>query len=92
MSVAQANALLDDGGHDLPRAVRPLRRDPLFISGAVILVLIVAASLAAPLLSSHDPNTIDLLQLEAAPSSAHVLGTDALGRDVLARLLYGGRI
>jgi peptide/nickel transport system permease protein len=57
-----------------------------------VLTVIVAASLAAPLLTPFGPNEIDLSQLETPPGPVHPLGTDALGRDVLSRLLYGGRV
>lgn len=74
-------------------AKRPrLVSDPYFIAGSTILLLIIALTAAAPLITSISPNEIDLLNLEAAPSAAHWLGTDELGRDVLSRLLYGGRI
>ncbi|MGO3885566.1 MAG: oligopeptide ABC transporter permease [Mycetocola sp.] len=74
------------------RRGRTLLRQPLFLIGSGILLAIVASALAAPILSGYGPNDIDLSNLEAAPSAEHPLGTDALGRDVLARLLYGGRI
>lgn len=60
--------------------------------GAVTLLLIGAAALAAPLLTSFKPETIDMLSFQQGPSSAHLLGTDSVGRDVWSRVLYGGRI
>ena len=53
-----------------------------------MLVLVVCY----PLLLSHKPNDIDLLALNKGPSAAHWFGTDGVGRDVLARVLQGGRI
>lgn len=66
---------------------------PLTI-GLTLLALITAACLAAPLLTSYDPAYQDLLNQGATPfSPGHILGTDApFGRDVLSRLLYGGRV
>ncbi|AYN97046.1 ABC transporter permease [Pseudomonas sp. LTJR-52] len=69
-----------------------------FSIGIVMLALIVLAALLAPLLTPHDPYTQDVLQRMKPPvwmakgSWEHVLGTDKLGRDYLARLLYGARI
>ena len=67
-------------------------------SGAITLLLslcclgmIVAATLTAPWLTPHDPNQQILAQRLAPPSAAQWLGADQLGRDLLARLLYGGR-
>ena len=57
----------------------------------ILLCLIAGAALLAPLLSPFQRDEIDLDRIAAAPSPAHVLGTDSLGRDVLTRLLYGGR-
>ncbi|GAB4388514.1 MAG: ABC transporter permease [Thermodesulfovibrionales bacterium] len=54
--------------------------------------LIVALSVFAPLLSPHAPNEIDLDALKEPPGLGHPFGTDQKGRDVLARVLYGGRI
>jgi len=62
------------------------------VAGLALLIVIIAAVSAAPLLVAHSPSTQDLLHVLSAPSSSHILGTDDLGRDVFARLLYGGRI
>jgi peptide/nickel transport system permease protein len=61
------------------------------VLGGSIVMLIILASLAAPLLTGQDPNASgdDLL---AAASAAHWFGTDDLGRDVFTRVLYGGRV
>jgi peptide/nickel transport system permease protein len=68
------------------------RRLPL-IAGLVLLTIAVAAVLLAPVLASHPPNTIDVLQPLAPPlTPGHPLGTDQFGRDIWARILYGGRI
>jgi peptide/nickel transport system permease protein len=62
--------------------------------GGIMLVLIAAACLAAPLLTSYDPSFQDINNAGAPPFSAgHLFGTDApFGRDTLSRILYGGRI
>ena len=74
------------------RRSRSLLRNPLFVGGLTVTLAIVAACLAAPLLTRYAPNDIDLNSLEVAPSATHWLGTDALGRDIFSRLLYGGRM
>ena len=61
----------------------------------ILLTVIAAASFAAPLANAVlgiDPNFVDLLERLTEPSLAHPLGTDELGRDVLLRLLAGGRV
>jgi peptide/nickel transport system permease protein len=60
--------------------------------GVAIVALMVFVSFAAPLLGFHDPNKQNLAEALQAPSSAHPFGTDALGRDILTRVVYGGRI
>jgi peptide/nickel transport system permease protein len=64
----------------------------LFRIGASVCLLIIVLCLIAPLITSFSPNQIDLYAIERSPSSTHILGTDALGRDVFSRLLYGGRM
>lgn len=67
-------------------------RHRLALSAAIVLSILVLAAAFAPLLAQHDPNTTSLLDRNLGPSSDHWLGTDSLGRDVWARLLYAGRI
>lgn len=67
-------------------------RNRLAFAGLVILVLFVVSALLAPYLTTHDPNKANLRLRNQPPSSAHPFGTDDMGRDILARTLYGGRI
>lgn len=77
---------------------RIIRRDPAFIVGAAFLLLLVLTALLAPWISPHDPNAQSLTGRLLPPmwmeggSGSHPLGTDNLGRDVLSRLLHGGRL
>ena len=68
-----------------------MKRDLAAIIGFIVLVLLIGAAITAPW-AAADPEAMDLANLHAAPSWAHWLGTDELGRDVLARLLNGGRV
>jgi peptide/nickel transport system permease protein len=82
----------DDRRERLRTALRLLWRNPMVLVGLVILVVWVLLALLAPIVAPSNPlhqNVVDRLQ---APSSAHWFGTDELGRDVLTRVLYGGRI
>src|SRR3972149_6851918 len=67
------------------------RRRPLGAAGAVVVVLMIAAALTSTLIAPYDPLAVDFAAMLAAPSAAHWLGTDAFGRDVLSRLIYGSR-
>jgi peptide/nickel transport system permease protein len=69
-----------------------LRRYPTVVLGALLFALVLLITLAAPWLASHDPQEIDPIARLRAPSAEHLLGTDALGRDVWSRTIYGGRI
>ena len=88
-------------------APAPQRAAPFFLSGAVVrqfwrsksavvglalTVLFVLLALLAPILAPSDPTLFTLGQQLQPPSSAHLLGTDELGRDTLSRILYGARI
>jgi len=61
------------------------------VAGLLILCLFAMVALAAPLATTYDPEQTRLDQKLLEPSPAHLLGTDHLGRDILARLAYGGR-
>ena len=69
-----------------------LRADRRAWFGVAVVVLFLLVAVAAPLLGRFDPSRIDLLHSLEAPSATHWLGTDAQGRDVWARLLYGTRV
>jgi peptide/nickel transport system permease protein len=70
---------------------RPSRKRLALASGSVLAVFALAAVLA-PLIAPFLPDAIDLAQRRAAPSAHHWFGTDDLGRDLLSRILYGGRV
>ena len=70
---------------------RILRHKLAVVSMAVLGVMTVACA-AAPLLAGYDFDVIDLSSIREAPSLAHWMGTDDLGRDLFTRLLYGGRV
>ena len=73
-------------------AWRRFRRHRLAVAGAVVLGLMVLAIAVGPLLWRVPINEIDFAAKLQGPSWSHPLGTDDLGQDVLARVLYGGRI
>jgi peptide/nickel transport system permease protein len=71
---------------------RRRQRLPLSLqAGGAVFAVVALAAAAAPLIAPFDPQTIDLPSALAIPNSHHLAGADALGRDVLSRLLYGGR-
>lgn len=75
------------------RLVALVRRDPAAAVAVVTLLAIGLAALLAPWLAPYDPNQpLNLAARAEPPSSAHWLGTDALNRDLLARMLYGARL
>ena len=69
-----------------------LRKDPLGMAGLVIVSLVLLAAIFASLLAPYDPLEVDVYNRLSGPSWQHWLGTDQLGRDVLSRVLFGGRI
>ncbi len=71
---------------------RTMRRYGLPGFGAAIILTWIAIAILAPVLTSHSPDIVDVVNRLRPPSAEHWLGTDALGRDVLTRLLYGARI
>lgn len=74
------------------RFVRVLRRNAMFILGLIIVLGVTFAAVFAPLIAPFDPNELHLDAILKAPCAEFPLGTDRLGRDVLSRLLYGGRV
>jgi peptide/nickel transport system permease protein len=74
------------------RTLRRFLRHRLAVVGAVILLIMAIAAIFAPLLAPYDPNAINLLRVSHPPDSTNLLGTDAVGRDTLSRLIYGARV
>jgi peptide/nickel transport system permease protein len=71
---------------------RWLRKNPTLILGALLLLVVALITLAAPWIATHDPQDIDPLTRMQGASAEHYFGTDALGRDVFSRAVWGGRV
>ncbi|MPY60145.1 dipeptide/oligopeptide/nickel ABC transporter permease/ATP-binding protein [Streptomyces spongiae] len=83
------------GAAPLPRRSslpRRLLRNPMAVVCLAVLALVVLASVCAPLLTSASPTRSSLNDAFAPMGGSHPLGADSVGRDILARLLYGGRV
>ncbi|AVJ30984.1 peptide ABC transporter permease [Achromobacter spanius] len=69
-----------------------LIHDPVMLGSLLLLLLLVALTVGAPWLTSHDPGTLAPRARLQPSSDVYWLGTDSLGRDLLSRVLYGGRL
>jgi peptide/nickel transport system permease protein len=69
-----------------------LIQNKLAVIGGVLVLLVFVLAIFAPQLAPFDPSKIDIKNILVGPSWSHPLGTDDLGRDVLSRMLWGGRI
>ncbi|MGH6645282.1 MAG: ABC transporter permease, partial [Bradyrhizobium sp.] len=72
--------------------VRKLLENPVAVVSGVVLLILVLTSLFAPLLAPADPTYLDPVRRLEAPSSDFWMGSDDVGRDILSRILYGGRV
>ena len=81
----------EDGAAPWRLTLRRLPRWPAAMIGAAILIFFIALALAAPLISPYDPIATSWAAVRKPPSTAHPFGTDELGRDVLARIIWGSR-
>ncbi|WP_320198894.1 ABC transporter permease [Agrobacterium sp. rho-13.3] len=68
-----------------------LRHNPLAVFGLIILAALIGLIAVGPMLSPYTPTKLDILHKLEGPTVAHWLGTDAFGRDVLTRIMHGGR-
>ncbi len=68
------------------------RRHRMAVGGVVVLAIVTASAILAPVITSYSPTALDPDHSLQAPGARHLLGTDELGRDEFARILYGGRI
>lgn len=85
-------AALDRSSTPTRRLIRRFLRNRLAVVGVIILSTIVLSAVLAPLITNQDPYEVDLRQIRKPPSSEHWLGGDPSGRDIFARVIYGGRI
>ncbi|MGY9031950.1 MAG: ABC transporter permease [Rhodobacterales bacterium] len=74
------------------RALKKLLNNRLALVGLILFSIIIFTAVFAPLFTSADPMKINLRNLSQPPSADHWFGTDKTGRDVFARVLYGGRV
>lgn len=72
--------------------LRAFLGNPLAVFGLVVIVVMIAAAILAPVIATHEPNVQDLNQALQPPSGSNWLGTDELGRDIYSRIVYGSRI
>ncbi|MFJ1252648.1 ABC transporter permease [Cupriavidus sp. CuC1] len=88
---APSAAVPEDAPFVLPRW-HWARKHPTLIVGALLLAAIAVLSIGAPWIATFDPQDIDPLARMQPPSAEHWFGTDALGRDVFSRAVWGGRV
>ncbi len=69
-----------------------LRRHPQAVIGGTVMVGVVVVALIAPLIATREPNAVNVDAAMRPPSTAYLLGTDHLGRDVFSRVVYGSRV
>jgi len=81
----------DAGERPWRLALRRLARRRVALVGLAVVVFFIAVALAAPLLAPYDPLATDWRLVRKPPSAMHLFGTDDLGRDVLARVIWGAR-
>lgn len=74
------------------RAMRKMLNNRLAMAGLLLFLVILLACIFAPLLTPYNPEAPNLKSTLSPPSREHIFGTDKIGRDVFARILYGGRI
>lgn len=74
------------------RALGPLRTSPLGLAGLVVVGILLLSALLAPSIVPYDPTQIHVEERFSGPSTSHWLGTDHLGRDILSRVIVGGRV
>jgi len=99
-----SDAVQSNGGSDLRRrrggylseelrtVLRYLRKSPMSITVFVLVIALTLSSIFAPLLAPYGPLQQDIVNRLQPPSFEHLLGTDQLGRDILSRVIFGGRV
>ena len=93
----QNTNMTSQGSEAILREQRQIRRERFLtnhnlIIGLTVFVLIVLAAVFIPMITGIDPNVMDVVNRLKAPSAEHPFGTDAFGRDLMTRVLYGARV
>jgi len=76
----------------LSRKIDQLMKNRMAVCGAFIILFVFVVALFAPLIAPYPPDQITIQDKLQPPSTAHFIGTDSLGRDVLSRMIWGARI
>jgi peptide/nickel transport system permease protein len=100
--VAASSTVTQESGVEAPRSMlaarrragvwQRFRRHRVALIGALILLLLTAGAVGAPVIATNDPDKVDISAYRKGPVANHLLGTDSSGRDVFSRLLYAGRV
>lgn len=72
--------------------VKEFYKNKIAVAGLIFIIVILVFAAFAPFIAPYDPSHIDMKNILAAPSGAHIFGTDTLGRDIFSRIVYGSRI
>ena len=98
-ALARSDKVTEAHRSPFAEALRQISKNPLAVASFFLLAFIVIVSLLAPWIAPHNPDALNLVDAKLVPpffaeggSWQYPLGTDASGRDVLSRLLYGGRL
>ncbi len=92
MKKNQGEVLQDRKRSQLRDTWRRLRKNKLAMFGLIVVLVLVLAAIFADFVAPYDPAAQDLLHMREMPSREHLLGTDEYGRDILSRIIYGGRV
>ena len=85
-------SVITEDGTAAPARRGAVWRDPVVVIAGSFITLLVLVAVFAPLIAPDNPDYANILATNLGPSSAHLLGTDSFGRDLLSRLIYGARL
>jgi peptide/nickel transport system permease protein len=74
------------------RALRRFIKNPLSVTGLIVVVILTATAVLAPVIAPYDPTIQRLIDKRAKPFGKYLLGADQFGRDILTRLIFGARV
>lgn len=90
-AAVQSDSVVYKRESQFQQVLKRMRQSRFTMVGVVMILIIVLSAILAPILTPYDPDTMDPVNALQGSSLAHLLGTDRYGRDLLTRLLYGGR-